>query len=333
MAQIVGGRYQIIKFLGEGGFAETYLAEDIHLPDRPLRVVKVLKPQFTDPTSLQIAQRLFDTEAKILYQLGTNDRIPQLFAHFEENGQFYLVQEFIDGKVLSEEILPNQPLKESQVIQLIQDILEVLEFVHQQGVIHRDIKPSNLIRRQSDNKIFLIDFGAVKQVVLSTHNTQAQLNKTISIGTPGYIPPEQASGQPKFCSDIYAVGVLAIQALTGISPHLLPQDPNTLEIIWRNGVSVSSGFAAILDKMTRYQFSQRYQNATEALAAIHSLGQVTVPDPLKKPRKFKLWMGLAGLAIALATATFFGLYFSQLNSPQPGKTPFSTPSKEPTGVF
>jgi len=155
IGQTLGGHYRITKLLGGGGFGETYLAEDLHLPNHPLRVVKQLKPVCTDPDELKIARRLFDTEVNILYKLGSHDQIPQLFAHFEEKQEFYLVQEYIEGHDLTHEIKAGKSLSETQVIQLLQDMLEVLEFVHKQGVIHRDIKPSNLMRRDSDNKIVL----------------------------------------------------------------------------------------------------------------------------------------------------------------------------------
>ena len=158
------GRYQIISDLGGGGFGETFVACDTHLPGSPQCVVKKLKPQANDPDTLQTARRLFDTEAQVLYQLGTHDCIPQLLAYFEENQEFYLVQECIEGHDLSQEIIPGKPLTEDQVICLLQEILGILEFVHQQKVIHRDINPRNIIRRKPDDKLVLIDFGAVKQI-------------------------------------------------------------------------------------------------------------------------------------------------------------------------
>ena len=301
IGQTIGGHYQVIQSLGKGGFGETYLAQDIHLPDKPYRVVKKLKPQCTNPDDLEIAQRLFNTEAQTLYKLGTHNQIPQLFAHFEENQEFYLVQEYIDGHDLTKEIKPGKPLDEPQVIEILQEILTVLEFVHQEKVIHRDIKPANLIRRQADNKIILIDFGAVKQIT-------SKINYTIPIGTPGYIPSEQLRGQPQHCSDIYAVGIIAIQALTGIQPTQLPINPDTLEINWRNSVSVSPELADILDKMIRHHFPYRYQSATEVLQDLNSFTLATTPSPtipsLPSPTpklKLKLAIILVSLGI-IATA-------------------------------
>ncbi|MFB2972525.1 type IV pilin-like G/H family protein [Aerosakkonema sp. BLCC-F183] len=270
-ANILGGRYQIIRGLGCGGFGKTYVAEDSHLPGKPHCVVKQFKPRTTDIPTLQIARRLFDTEAEVLYKLGKHDQIPQLFAHFEENEEFYLVQEYVEGNSLCDEILPGHQLDEDFVVSILQEILTILEFVHQQRVIHRDIKPSNLIRRKHDNKIVLIDFGAVKEIGTTTVDGHCQTTMTVTVGSPGYMPNEQLAGNPRFCSDIYAVGMIGIQALTGLDPKKLKKDANTDEIIWREWAQVSPGLAYVLDKMVRYDFRQRYQSATSALGDLKNL--------------------------------------------------------------
>jgi serine/threonine protein kinase/O-acetyl-ADP-ribose deacetylase (regulator of RNase III) len=268
----IGGRYQIIRELGGGGFGKTFVAQDQHLPGTPACVVKQLKPQTAGSSTLEAARRLFNREAKFLYQLGTHERIPQLFAHFEEDQEFYLVQELIEGHELKQELPPYQsPLTEVQVITLLQEILEVLGFVHQHNVIHRDLKPSNLLRRHSDHKLVLIDFGAVKQVSTKTVHSSHHTSFTIAIGSPGYMPSEQLAGKPRFCSDIYAVGMIGIQALTGTNPSSLPEDPNTGEIIWREGMQVSQTFAGILDKMICYDFRDRYQSVAEILENLELL--------------------------------------------------------------
>lgn len=258
-------RFEIVKHLGSGGSGDTYLAIDLDLPGQPHCVVKHFHPKDSNPAVLPIAKKLFDREAEVLYQLGNDhDQIPRLFAHFDEDGDFYLVQEFIDGHALTQEILPGQRLSENAVLNLLKDILEVLAFVHQHNIIHRDIKPQNLMRRYSDQKIVLIDFGSIKKI------GALGAGLTIAVGTPGYMPSEQAKGKPKLCSDIYAVGMIAIQALTGLIPEQLQEDPNTGEIIWRDQAQVSDALANILDTMVRDRYNQRYQSATEALQALNS---------------------------------------------------------------
>jgi serine/threonine protein kinase/regulator of sirC expression with transglutaminase-like and TPR domain len=284
----LGGRYKIVSQLGEGGFGQTFLAQDLHLPGQPTCVVKQLKPQVSDAESLQTARRLFDTEAKVLYQLGSHDQIPRLLAHFEDNQEFYLAQELVEGGPLSEELVSGEPWSEARVIALLQDMLYVLAFVHQQHVIHRDIKPSNLMRRSWDGRIVLIDFGAVKQVTTQMANPKAgRTNLTISIGTQGYMPKEQLGGNPRFSSDVYAVGIIGIQALTGLHPRFLPEDPQTGEIQWHEQAKhASPEFIAVLDKMVRYDFRARYVTAANALEALRSLPEElleTVPPPQPLP--------------------------------------------------
>jgi tetratricopeptide (TPR) repeat protein len=284
--QILGGRYHIISQLGRGGYGITLLAEDRQLPGNPRCIVKQFQPEQTDPKNLQVASQLFNAEAQVLCRLGNHPQIPQLLAHFEENQEFYLVQEFIEGHNLSQELTPGKPLSESYVIALLRDILEVLAFVHQQNVIHRDLKPEN-IRRRQDGKIVLIDFGLVKQLNKQLTDSQEIVTLTVNMGTRGYMPSEQALGKSKFSSDIYAVGMIAIQALTGLHPLKLPEDAND-EIVWRDRVQVSSALADVLDKMVRYDFRQRYPSATEALQALKETGLIASlqapPPPPDNPQ-------------------------------------------------
>ncbi|MEB3359587.1 MAG: serine/threonine-protein kinase [Synechococcales bacterium] len=269
----LGGRYRIVSQLGTGGFSRTFLVQDLHLPNHPRCVIKQLKPQTMEPQSLEMARRLFDTEAQVLYKLGSHGQIPTLLAHFEENQEFYLAQEYVEGRQLSWELSKKKPRSEAKTIQLLVEILEVLAFVHQQQVIHRDIKPSNLIRRYRDGKIVLIDFGAVKQVSKQKTDSDTDItNLTVAIGTQGYMPNEQLAGKPRFSSDVYAVGMIGLRSLTGIHPKRLRDDTDTGEIDWkRYAPEVSPEFAAALDCMVRYDFRDRYPTAVEALTALRDI--------------------------------------------------------------
>lgn len=268
--RLLSGRYDLVRQLGAGGFSQTFLAKDTQLPGQPLCVVKQLKPQTKNMARWQVAKRLFDTEAAVLYRLGDHDQIPRLLAHFEENQEFFLVQEFVEGEPLDDRYLPRWT--ERQTMQRLHDILGTLSFVHRQKVIHRDIKPSNLIRRRKDGKLVLIDFGAVKQVSTPFDDLLLEQSLTVSIGTHGYMPPEQISGNPRYNSDLYAVGMIGIQALTGVHPSQLQRDSQTGEILWqRLNPSVKPAFAEILDCMVRYHFKDRYQTVDEPLQAIEQL--------------------------------------------------------------
>ncbi|WP_315789109.1 serine/threonine-protein kinase [Fischerella sp. JS2] len=233
IGKILNGRYHIIRQLGKGGFGETYLAEDQWL-DRDNRcVVKRLKPDVINAVTL----RLFETEAQVLTKLGSHDQIPQLLAHFQQDQEFYLVQEFIDGHDLTQEIRTNYQWSETEVIKLLEEILAILEFVHQQNppVIHRDIKPANIMRRRKDGKIMLIDFGGVKRV--KTEGGGSTLLTPV-VGTQGYTPDEQWKNKAQLCSDIYAVGIMAIEALTGLQPRQHLRDSKTGQLLWRDRAEV-----------------------------------------------------------------------------------------------
>lgn len=271
---LLAQRYRIIRELGSGGFGQTYVAEDTHHPEQARCVVKQFKPALQDGSFLTVARRLFASEVGVLRKLGSHDRIPMLLDDFEEEQQFYLVQEYIKGQPLSEELEIVQRLSESEVIALLRDVLEVLEYVHRRQVIHRDIKPSNLIRRQKDGRFVVIDFGAVKELETQITSLEPeQTNATIGIGTKGYTPGEQLQGKPRLSSDIYALGMTAIQALTGIHPSQMPTDVNTLEVVWRDRAQVSAWLGAILSKMVRHHFSQRFQTAGDVLAALDQTAQ------------------------------------------------------------
>ena len=324
--KIIGGRYKIISRLAGGGFGMTFLAEDQHLPSNHKCVVKQLKPQATDLKTLKIARRLFDTEAKVLHKLGTHEQIPQLFAFFEENQEFYLVQEYIHGHPLSDELNVGQQFSEEQTIDLLQEILEILEFVHQEKVIHRDVNPHNIIRKENNNKLFLIDFGAVKEITTQMISaTSGQTALSVIIGTPGYMPSEQANGHPKLSSDVYSVGMIGIQALTGFTPEKFSKDSERAEIIWPNNVSVSPGLAEIINKMVRDDFRERYPSAGEALTAINYLKESggvlsfsqaeTVLGKSRKENKISIWLKgfimiavlLLGVVTLYKTQTFFAI--------------------------
>lgn len=260
----LAGRYEIIQVLGRGGFAITFLAKDNLQPSKPICVVKQLRPNQTNPRVVEF----FEKEAAILEKLGKHPQIPQLLAHFNENNNLYIVQEFIKGQDLSQEITPGKQLSEGYVVKFLQDTLEVLSFVHNQGVVHRDIKPQNLMRRSEDGKIFLIDFGAVKEVGTLLVNRESQITPSVVIGTPGYMANEQRRGKPILSSDIYALGMTAVQALTGFYPSQLEEDPLTGEIVWRHLTEISDRLFEVISKMVRHHYSLRYPSANQALQAL-----------------------------------------------------------------
>ena len=276
VGQLLDRRYRVVQILSSGAFGQTYLSVDTRRPGHPQCVVKQLRPPSNTSTVLKTAYRLFKQEAEILEKLGKHDQIPFLLAYFEEGNQFYLVEEFVPGHALNREIMAGQPWREDRVLLLLEEVLQLLAFVHSQGVIHRDVNPSNLIRRKPDGKLVLIDFGSVKEVANHVSDYDTEFPRTIATGTPAYMPIEQFQGNPQFSSDLYAVGMMAIQAITGLPGTDLPklQDPSpshTGEIVWRNRVQCSSVLGNIIDKMVCHQFGKRYRSAEEVLAALSKL--------------------------------------------------------------
>ncbi len=265
---LLANRYQIFKILGRGGFAITYLARNVYLPGQPLCVIKHLVPKFTNPALLTIAKWRFYVEARTLSHLGSHSQIPLLIDYFRKDGEMYLVQEYIPGDTLFEAIRSHAVKTEAEVQDFLLEMLHLLTYVHSCRLIHRDIKPQNIIHCATDNRLVLIDFGAVTDRE-GSHQDDKRLTIK-AIGTPGYAPPEQVSGQPVYASDIYALGMTCIFLLTGKEPIYFAVDPRTSEVRWRSGVQISDDLTDIIDKMIRISLTDRYQSAVQVLQAIDS---------------------------------------------------------------
>ncbi|MFL0605496.1 protein kinase domain-containing protein [Cylindrospermopsis raciborskii] len=273
--------------LGRGAFGITFKA--IELTTKQICVIKQFRPLSTE--TWEKGLELFNREAEKLSELQHN-QIPRLVEYFNRDGEYYLIQEYIDGHDLTEEITKNIK-EEKYVTRLLEDILEVLSFIHDRGLIHRDLKPSNIRRRKSDQKIVLIDFGSVKETISQTEIENNNLQPGTRVYTRGYSPMEQKmEGKSYLSSDIYAVGVIAIQALTGqpfdspIFDH--PSTDNNLGVgnqlndtlYWhRYAPSVSKPLADIIDKMVMRKHKSRYQSAQEALEAIRSMSSQSFLPP------------------------------------------------------
>ncbi len=277
---LLNNRYQVIQVLGAGGFSETFLAEDTHIPSRRRCVIKQLKPIADDPQTYQMIQQRFEREAATLEYLGdSSDQIPQLYAYFSENGQFYLVQEWIHGQTLTNIVAAKGYESETAVREILLSLLSVLDYVHSKGIIHRDIKPDNIILRAVDQKPVLIDFGAVKETIRSVVSSANYPTRSLVIGTPAYMPSEQAIGRPVYASDIYSLGLTAIYLLTGKYPAELQTNQQTGEIIWHNHAPhVSPHLAMVINQAIKPHAGDRYSTANKMLYALKSASYV-VPQP------------------------------------------------------
>jgi serine/threonine-protein kinase len=278
MQTLLNNRYQVIQTLGGGGFGETFLAEDTQMPSKRRCVIKQLKPIHNNPQIYQLVKERFQREAAILEDLGgATGQIPSLYAYFQSEGQFYVVQEWVEGQTLTTKVQQQGLLSESAVREIIVNLLPVLEYIHSKRIIHRDIKPDNIILRYRDNKPVLIDFGAVRETMGTMVNSQGNPTSSIVIGTPGYMPSEQAMGRPVFSSDLYSLGMTAIYLLAGLQPQQLETDPRTGEIVWhQHALSVSPTFAGVIDRAIAYHPRDRFATAREMLQALQ-IGANTFP--------------------------------------------------------
>lgn len=264
---LLRNRYRAFKRLGQGGFGATFLARDEDMPSKPWRVIKQLRPAENSPQLARLAEELFNREAEVLERLGEHSQIPKLYAHFQEGGKFYLVQEFIEGITLAQEMRRNGPFSEEQARQVMQEVLLILSYVHSHNTVHRDIKPANLIRRKEDGRLVLIDFGAVKQ--LGPGHTLSE--EGTAIRSLGFSPPEQMAGQAVGpASDLYALAATCLNLMTLESPAKF-YDHNTGQWDWSDRLQLSPEFDAILRRMLHPVISQRFATATEALRALQGI--------------------------------------------------------------
>ncbi|MGD1703287.1 SUMF1/EgtB/PvdO family nonheme iron enzyme [Dapis sp. BLCC M229] len=279
---VLAERYRALKIIGQGGFGRTFQAVDEYKPSKPFCVIKQFFPQAQGTKSLEKAAELFAQEAQRLDGLGRHPQIPELLAYFTQDNRQYIVQEFIDGQNLQQELEESGAFDESQILELLKSLLPVLEFIHSQQVIHRDIKPENIIRRKNNNQfypvrassspennIILVDFGAAK------YATMTALRETGTIiGSPEYIAPEQTAGKATFSSDIYSLGVTCIHLLTGVEPFNL-FDVRESEWIWQDYLKskISNKLGKILDKMIVGATNKRFKNVGEILSLIQPTSQ------------------------------------------------------------
>lgn len=308
------GRYSPVKLLGQGGFGRTYLALDRDRLDAYC-VIKQFSPQVEGTKSISKAVQLFNQEAMRLYELGEHAQIPALLAYFEQDEYLYLVQQYIEGQTLFQELGRRGAFNEAQIREILMALLPVLQFIHEHQVIHRDITPMNVLRRKTDQRIMLIDFGVAKQL---SENLPSQPGTRI--GTEGYSPMEQFRGGRAYpASDIYSLGATCIHLLTNAKPDHL-YSPLDGQWIWRDKLKeqnryVSEGLAHILDRMLKDLVNDRYQSANDVLYDLETL----TSD------------GGADLSSAPATAGFPGSHQgarsappSRVSSPRSGQSPRSS---------
>ena len=272
-----GGRYQLVKQLEANGYWQTFLARDLQLPDRAECIVRQLKPLANSDQAFQNAKQRLETEATVLSQLRHQPCVPRLLA-FETGPQPYLVCEHIEGDSIQAELAKSAPWSEQQVMEFLSDVLSTLVAVHQSDVVHGKLQPSTLIRRQADRRIVLTSFESAtrsKSASAVTSASSRQPNLDLCADHSEYVPAEQAAGYPQLSSDVYAIGLIAIQALTGYRPSAFLPQAESKEGCWRPLASRRhpplGALLDYLDHMVRSDFRDRYATAAEALSELKSL--------------------------------------------------------------
>jgi serine/threonine protein kinase, bacterial len=287
---LVRNRYRATKSLGQGGFGATFAAVDMSLPGEPVCVLKQLRPSNNHEKFLKMARELFEREARTLGKIGNHPQVPRLLDYFEERQNFYLVQDFVSGHTLHQEVRKQGLFDEQKIREFLVEILPIIHYIHGKEVIHRDIKPANIIRRDHDHTLVLIDFGAVKNEVsqVSASDAANVANTQFAVGTSGYAPPEQLAMRPTFASDIYALGITSIYLMTGKSPKDIEHNDKTGEMLWQKSVELSQPMLSILGKMLEPSVKHRFQSAEQVLRSLElaakPLVQVGASAPPAAPR-------------------------------------------------
>lgn len=333
MSQLLNGRYQLIQILGTNTLGHTYLVEDTQASESPRRVIRHMQLPSKNPRTLKFVITVLKKKAESLGKLSSYNRAPKILASFEEDNNFYLVEEFIEGRSLEEEIQPGQMLSPHEVITLVEEILDILVTVHAWGFVHRCIKPSSLIRRGSDQQLVLTGFGIFKEIGAQVAQSQGIPPEQYFNGSSAYISPEQFNKQVHFNTDLYAVGVIGIQALTGLSaPEIASVLRNRIGESLRSWKTLpaaqgNSELVAILEKLVHPDSQQRYQQSTDALDDLQRLKvrkpvtklpppPTVIPvTPLKPKRRSPRWLGYA---LAGGFVVGLGLVLWQSHLPQAG---------------
>ena len=292
LGTILHSHYQIVKVLGIGKSGTTYLAKDLDTIDSPLYVVKRIEYIASTTGAPSLNEKLFETQGSIAYQLGQHPQIPTLITKFEVDGNRYLVREYIEGELLSAELTPGAIWSQTQAFDFLVDLMEILKFIHGFKYIHLDINPHNIIRHHDNSKFYLIGYSCLKDLGSTWQNLPA--NDARNLNEPSYVPYEQEQNIPKLTSDIYAVGAIAIQALTGRYP--LEKDSYSYELKWRDEVKIDLKLVEIINRMVRPDYRNRYQSADEVLQALQAFALTQIPA---SNARFKPYLLLGAVTSAL----------------------------------
>lgn len=283
--QIVGRRYQLVQELGRNDWSRTYLAKDVTMPNNSVCVVQKFQLQAQEKATQQDVRTRFANETYLWQKLAFDGQIPRVLACFEEDGIFYFVREYIPGQNLAQRLNEGGALGEAELVQLLQDVLATLTLIHKQGIIHRDLKPSNLIIRRRDRRILVIGFGAIEAI---TNRSIARPRSTqLTPILNEYYPADQKIvAELGEKSDIYALGAIAVEALTKKKPRQLPPHFSVKTILARENCQINFKLVNIIERMMSLEATKTYNTATEIISELDNLKTIepvgTVSQSLAK---------------------------------------------------
>ncbi|MGF1458664.1 MAG: tetratricopeptide repeat protein [Leptolyngbyaceae cyanobacterium] len=334
---LLGGRYQFIQALNSHPSGQTFLAADIHYPGHPKCVVREVHLPTRNPMTRQFILTLLKKKVAVLEEIGRHSQIPNTFAAFDVEQSFYIVQEYIPGRSLREELIAGNPWPARMTVRFLQEVLPVLNFAQSHGVVHGNLKPSKLIRHQNDKQLVLLDFGSIKNLSQNFAG-KGKLNGRQALASAAeirqiYLAPEQARNQTSFCSDHYAVGMMLIQAVTGLPSRKLPaaEEPGRQERLAEQlqaAPDCPSGLMGVLLKMVHTDPGQRYQKAADVLNDVERLQSNPTVAVVDEPTLASLeadeieemrprcrwpwgWIGGLGLASLVAVTALIALKLPQ----------------------
>jgi len=321
MESLIAGRYQIVNTLAGGGFGETFLARDTHMPSQRLIVIKRLKPVNSNHrVSSEVIEDLFRKEAQVLEEVGQHcAQIPTLYAYFVDNERFYLVQEYIEGKSLAELGMINS----SQCQEILASLLKTLQYIHSKKIIHRDIKPENIVIRSRDGKPVLIDFGAVKETMGTVALGSGSMVSSVIVGTRGFMPPEQSTGRTIYSSDLFALGLTMIYSLTGKYPIEFPSNSINGQLEWADfAPNLSPLLQTVLEKATKIDLSQRSKTAEQMYQDLY-LSEINTVAVIPQRKNNPVSLPLTGIESPTVAVTRDQLYpqSESFSPPKPSYTP------------
>ena len=267
IGQILAERYEIKEIKDAG---RTFVAEDKYRPGYPLCLIQRIQGQGSSVQTRTMAKLMLEQRVEAIGRLGKFSQIPGVLNFIETDQAIYLVEEIVSGYLLSQEMVPGQPWTELQVTELMQEVLEILSFMHQHRVVLRGLRPDNLVRRQSDGKLVLINLLMLPPK--HSLKTGSRLNLTFI-----YQPREQLEGNPVFSSNFYSLGMMALQALTGLPPESLLEAKSH----GFDRKSVSRNFAQLLDRLLSDSPKDRPATAQDVAKALRALGQSSRLQPIR----------------------------------------------------